>query len=392
VANGQSFVMAFNGATVERAVKEFYASGAAAHGQAHGGAASPGGAGAPGHEWLNRAQESPEAWLFVWDLLEADKSAEVQFFGANALALKVSRGFHEVSEADFPLLQDKLMRLYRRCATDNTPRVVLVRLAVAVTALMIRGCAAGLWLDPVGDQINLLRRDCEERGLSALAPGLELLTVLPEEFATQVLPTSRRSRVRANMADNLPQVLQLIVQVLQEASMPAELQRQAVRSLQGWVQFGLPDEASEKVVNLLLPKVAGDPHSMETYVDVLASVVSHPDTHSHPNTMRRVISQMVGALGGVLERLLADEAFESATPLASLFITIGETHSRLLIDWTTASDDGRAQATRLVSLILQVSSCPAQYPTQERLSEMPFGFWYVSTIVTISYSSVIADA
>jgi len=134
--------MEFNAANVERAVKEFYASGAAAHSGSNGAS--------QGHDWLNRAQESPEAWVFVWDLLEVNRSAEVQFFGANALALKVSRGFHEVSERDFPLLQDKLMVLYRRCASDGTARVVLVRLAVAVAALMIRGSAAGIWGNPVG--------------------------------------------------------------------------------------------------------------------------------------------------------------------------------------------------------------------------------------------------
>lgn len=32
---------------------------------------------------------------------------------------------------------------------------------------------------------------------------------------------------------------------------------------------------------------------------------------------------------------------------------------------------------RLISAILSASSCPAQFPTQETISEMPFGFWYI---------------
>lgn len=32
---------------------------------------------------------------------------------------------------------------------------------------------------------------------------------------------------------------------------------------------------------------------------------------------------------------------------------------------------------RLISTILYASSCPAQFPTQETISEMPFGFWYI---------------
>ena len=32
---------------------------------------------------------------------------------------------------------------------------------------------------------------------------------------------------------------------------------------------------------------------------------------------------------------------------------------------------------RLVTAILAASSCYAQFPTQETISEMPFGFWYI---------------
>lgn len=44
---------------LEEAVKVFYNSGAAEH--------------AAAHEWLTRAQTSPQAWSFVWDLMTLDK-------------------------------------------------------------------------------------------------------------------------------------------------------------------------------------------------------------------------------------------------------------------------------------------------------------------------------
>ena len=64
-------------------------------------------------------------------------------------------------------------------------------------------------------------------------------------------------------------------------------------------------------------------------------------------------------------------------PVLSLFITFGESHSRLLIDWATSSGEGRDVVLRLVTAILAASSCHAQFPTQETISEMPFGFWYI---------------
>ena len=61
----------------------------------------------------------------------------------------------------------------------------------------------------------------------------------------------------------------------------------------------------------------------------------------------------------------------------SLFVTFGETHSRMLIDWSTEAEIGKQATVRLVRIILAISSCNAQFPTQETISEMPFGFWYI---------------
>ena len=41
-----------------------------------------------------------------------------------------------------------------------------------------------------------------------------------------------------------------------------------------------------------------------------------------------------------------------ATPLVSLFVTFGETHSRMLIDWSTEDEAGRNATVRLVRIIL----------------------------------------
>ncbi len=345
---------------VERVVKEFYSGGA---GDANL------------NEWLNKAQASPQAWTFTWELLAPHKSAEVQFFGANALVMKVTKCFHEINAADFPVLRDRLVQLFRSyAAAAGAPKVIVVRLSVAVASLMIHSMPH-LWQDPVGDQIALLKKDLEQTGMQMLPAFLELLTVLPEEFATQVMPAQRKSVVRAKLTENLPQVLQLIVQLLQEASISPECERQAVRSLQGWVQFGIPMEATEKILELILPKVAKEDLA-EVYLDVITSIVSHHETHEHPEAMKRIISRLV-LLEQLLTKYMAEENFESALPLASLFIAVGENHSRLLLDWTSQSEEGRATSAKLVSLILQVSSCPAQYPTNERLSEMAFGFWYI---------------
>ena len=49
----------------------------------------------------------------------------------------------------------------------------------------------------------------------------------------------------------------------------------------------------------------------------------------------------------------------------------------MILDWAIESQVGQMAAIRLVNVILNISLCDAQYPTQETLSEMPFGFWYI---------------
>ena len=50
--------------------------------------------------------------------------------------------------------------------------------------------------------------------------------------------------------------------------------------------------------------------------------------------------------------------------------------------------DGRECVLRMISAILAASSCPAQFPTHETISEMPFGFWY---ILQVSFNQVKLD-
>ena len=64
-----------------------------------------------------------------------------------------------------------------------------------------------------------------------------------------------------------------------------------------------------------------------------------------------------------------------ASPLVCLFVTFGESHSRMLIDWATGeqsggnggvvvNQQGKELSVRLLRIILAVSSVPAQFPIE----------------------------
>ena len=70
-------------------------------------------------------------------------------------------------------------------------------------------------------------------------------------------------------------------------------------------------------------------------------------------------------------------SYEMASPLVCLFVTFGESHSRMLIDWATGeqnggggnvivNEQGKELSVRLLRIILAVSSVQAQFPIQVR--------------------------
>ena len=336
----------YTAVNVEQAVLQFYYQGASQE----------------IHQWLTNAQMSQAAWNFAWELLMSEKKPEVQFFGASTIAIKVSKFWQEVPEDQFVALRNQIIETL--CNYKGL-RIVQTRLCVAMASVVIHSIPAQ-WKTPILEIISLFR------GNSTLL--FEVLTVVPEEFSTQAMPSTKRSMVRHQLSSSLPHVLPLILQVLQQPNQ-GEMTVQAIKCLQAWVQFGLPMEETAPIVERLLLAVQ-DEELFDCSLDALSSLISHPDTHKYLNLLKGFLQQILG-LEAFLGQLLGEGSYEMATPLVSLFVTFGETHSRMLIDWSMEEEAGRNAAVRLVRIILGVSACNAQYPTQETISEMPFGFWYI---------------
>jgi len=341
-------------ANVEQAVLQFYRSSATQE----------------AHQWLTLAQLSPQAWSFSWELIVPDKQHEVQFFGASCLAVKVSRCWGELNPEQYMDLRKRLLDLL---VTYSGPKIVLTRLCVAVSGLVIHSTPEH-WQTPVQDLIAMFQPNISSSNLRPLVLLLELLTVIPEEFSTLLLASQRRAQVRQELSNSLQCVLPFILQIL-GLQTNTDVGLQALKCLQAWVQFGVPLDESSALVDKLLAAVH-DEELSDVAFEALSSMISHPDTHKYPNTLMTLLKRIL-PLTSMLHQYMSEGSYDMCLPVLSLFITFGESHSRLLIDWSTTSMEGRELALQLVSAILAASSCPAQYPTQETISEMPFGFWYI---------------
>lgn len=144
--------------TLEEAVTLFYRSGGSEQQQS-------------AHEWLTKVQCSPQAWQFVWDLMQMSKvsdkitikickllhvysiillflgafynpnwqilslqSSEVQYFGATTLHTKLVKYWHEVPRENQNELKQKLFESI--VLFGNGPKIVLNRLCIAVSCVL----------------------------------------------------------------------------------------------------------------------------------------------------------------------------------------------------------------------------------------------------------------
>lgn len=130
---------------LEEAVIVFYQSGSSQH--------------AAAHDWLTKAQASPQAWSFVWDLMRLDKvnkwslclytyitplfisnfmfaqPSEIQFFGATTLHCKLVKSWSEVPKTSYEELKQKLLDTIILFGAG--PRIVLNRLCISVNTKVL---------------------------------------------------------------------------------------------------------------------------------------------------------------------------------------------------------------------------------------------------------------
>jgi hypothetical protein len=59
---------------------------------------------------------------------------------------------------------------------------------------------------------------------------------------------------------------------------------------QAWVQFEIPNEVTEELFSRLITSMNNE-DLYDCSLDAMGAVVSHPNAHKHPMTMRRILSR-----------------------------------------------------------------------------------------------------
>lgn len=225
-------------------------------------------------KWLMQAQVSPEAWHFSWLLLHMDKVPEIQYFGASALHIKISRYWNDIPADQYESLKSQLFTHITRFASGS--KIVLTRLCVALASLAL-SMMPEAWPCAVADMVRMFQaEDSNVDGRARCLALLELLTVLPEEFQTSRLPQYRKGQVRSVLAQECGSVFPLLEQLLQQQDSPGFIKQKVLKCFSSWVQLEIPLMDCENLIQAAFTSLQ-DPELFDTAVEAVVNAISQPD-------------------------------------------------------------------------------------------------------------------
>lgn len=344
------------------------------------------------HSLLSQAQASPAAWSFVWDLLFLNKSAEVQFFAASTLHLKLVKFWPELPAEQRPALREKLMSTIMTFSSG--PKIVLSRLCIVMATMALQMLPED-WPNAVEEIVEHLTssRQTQIHSDRALWILLETLTVLAEETQSSTFQQQHRESVRAKLDQSAPGVFKLLEKTIPDGIPDSSATNidnicQAIRCSSAWLQLHLPlslcSTLSSKLINVV--KMCSQGHDTsnagmaDLAVDALTNLLCRPNSHKFPATVMQIMEEYVSLMDIVQVQLNSPEPDEGLVcAVFTLMVSVAENHSHLLLDSLLLPEGATARNTamRLIQGILQCSNMPGQYPLEENCSQMAFGFWYM---------------
>ncbi|XP_034486188.1 importin-13 [Drosophila innubila] len=352
------------------------------------------------HEWLTKAEASPQAWQFSWQLMQLGKSQEVQFFGAITLHSKLMKHWNEVPPESREELKQKILETIVQFAAG--PKLVLNRLCLALSAYIVHMLED--WPCAIEEVIDTFQRQRIPNVTVdvQLWIMLEVLLGIPEE--AQIIHTSvKRVTLRAEMGKRVPLVLQTVETYLKrqmntewDAEGHGNMLR-AIKCVTVWIRnIGYSIEECVSICAVLLELVnkcywpcirsgvgcmsADENELAETCLKAMVSIIVQPDCYNYPKTAAVLIKMFLDSLCEItkVEWKRDNDNEDIIVHIYMLFVSAVERHSGLFLSGITALDPMlNAIFTRMVHEILQCTDKPGIYPVEESCSTMALAFWYM---------------
>ncbi|KAI0714221.1 ARM repeat-containing protein [Cerioporus squamosus] len=369
---------------------------------------------------LFEIQRRPEAWGLVLPFLN-NPDANVQFFGAHTLQVKIARDWDAFPADSAPQLRDMVLELTGRAVSSGQNKVILRKLFVAITSLAIKlhPGQPSRWPDWVRSCIGIFS------GMGVPREHiLDFLAIVAEEMETADLLPPNKALMKTALADAVPLVVQAISDCIQSPAMqrsPHELDA-ALKCLQAWMSI-LPADALTPFVPLLLtlmlpqsesPSTEFDEQSFIPASDTLQELLTKSalSDGAGTKTVTEPLLLWFDRYGDAIIRPTVSEGFvnEISHSLCKLLVALGD-HSAMYFAKNIAAP-AQLQVpppcpfplptplpviSHLVQnylrLLLAYTALPGFYGVDEEESEMTLGFWYLfqEALWTADYGFDVAE-
>ncbi|KAF5269678.1 hypothetical protein FQA39_LY08601 [Lamprigera yunnana] len=366
---------------------------------------------AEAHQWLTEAQNSPQAWSFVWELLDPRRSSEIQFFAATTLHTKLLKCWNEIPIDHYELLKKRILEAIVSYAMG--PKLVLNRLCITLSAYIIHTVPVH-WPNAFEELVSSF----QPRHLPNVEPErviwilLEILSVIPEEFQSTTLAVSQKNRVRTI----LHQVTKDILKVVEMCLLPVTgggysmdnlmTYLNSTRCACAWIKLGgITVEECSHIMNLLVDLAcyvywnrlevecmsSEELDLTEVAIEALSAVMLQPQTMNYPKHVLTHTSNILDKFGKILENecQIGDPNKDIVANIYGLIITAADTHAKLFIGFLKSNDSEEKKLSRnILNCILNCSNLAGMYPVDESSSSLPFGFWYTLQDDILSFDTV----
>ncbi|KFB44864.1 AGAP009571-PA-like protein [Anopheles sinensis] len=373
--------------TIEAAVLSFYRGGSEQQKETH--------------KWLQQVQNSPQAWSFCWELMQLNKSSEVQFFGAITLNSKLRNFWVEVPKEAHHELKQKLLETI--VVFGNGPKIVLNRLCISLGLFIVHMLRHPTVIEEVTNMFLL-----EQLGNLSKVTQIEILMAvlegIPEEVKN-VRTQIPREIVSQELNRNAEFVMQTVVRYLNEKLSQTTLEAHdmnglinAAKCVGTWVAHGnVRLDERETTVQVLLkavhycywkePKDDGcllpeENELAETALKSLTSIISSYATQNAKysvtviNFMKMFLDVLVPILDAEYKENNDNENL--ALMIYALFISTLECFSSAIFDGiVTESEEVSKVYTRTVDMLIKCTDKPGTYPVDESCSTYAMEFWYM---------------
>lgn len=365
--------MEFNAQNLEYAVSVFYNSEQQNKYQAH--------------QWLTTAQRSPEAWSFVWELLQTNKSTEVQFFASTTLHTKICKCWMEVPEESHEELKDKILQAI--FTFSKGPKIVLNRLCISLAAYILQ--------QTISDLATILRPLSSPENMSIL---LEVLTVIPDEFTSMTMGTQKRIRNKLLLKQACPAVLDDMLRHLQSVYVKEQPDDDtmslwiAVASCSAsWLSVTTGDASFitlpecipicnallQVVHHIFISNEAVSDSGLEACEAALSAVRAAgtaPDACKYPSAAIQLMNSLAALAMPILARDNVPNSIneELVGAILTCAVGLGDSHSKTIVNALEQPEPNKG-VWQFLQLLLAGQGAPGFYPLHETRSQFVFGFW-----------------